>query len=107
MAQVIKTFNIGEYALGGRIRVELRGKYLSIQARDWDTGDIIKSGSTTLPDIAEMPYDNGNCKRAVREFIQKLTSDYYVEQIMEYIASHLSRRTPEQQQFADNWTKLF
>lgn len=104
-----KTFNIGEYAVGGRIRIDIYGKIVLIQAIDWSTGDVVSSGSLHLPDSnAAFNFDRGKAKQQVRTYLHTLTSSYHVDEIMEYMAAKMLRRTtPEERQFADNWAKLF
>lgn len=53
-----KTFKIGEYAIGGIIKVKVRPRNVyEIQALDWDTKEIVKwqyaYGLDNLQEVAE------------------------------------------------------
>lgn len=72
-----KTFNIGEYAIGGRIKVSITGKVLRIEALDWKTREPVCVGTITT--------DVASWKDQVLLFLNKLTSYYYAEKIMNWI----------------------
>ena len=46
-----KTFNIGEYAIGGRIKVDISNNAIAIKALDWNTKSIVmESGFDKIND---------------------------------------------------------
>lgn len=74
-----KTFNIGEYAIGGRIRVTIQGEVIKIEALDWDTRKVVDSG-TTMAGLHNTSYQLVN-------YLYHLTSSYHAENIIEWIGS--------------------
>lgn len=76
-----KSFKIGEYAIGGIIRVEITGKVIQIKALDWNTKDVIDSGSC----ISNEP----GAYRKVDDYLNVLTTYYYAEKIREWIETKI------------------
>lgn len=76
-----KTFKIGEYAVGGIIRVEIRGKTLLISNLDWDTNEIVMAGGFTLETM--------NAEYVCRNYLQEATSSYWTDTIMKWIKSKI------------------
>lgn len=73
--QNCKTFKIGEYALGGIIRVKKTRLSVTIEALDYNNPDqIIESALICKWDIS-----------AVNAWLNYLTTSYYADKIMEYI----------------------
>jgi len=79
MAQATKSFKIGEYAVGGIIRVEVKGKVIIIKALDYNTKEMLRAGSTTT--------DTQGVESQITDFLEELTSYYYAEKIMAWIKS--------------------
>ena len=77
MAQATKSFKIGEYAVGGIIRVEIKGKVILIKALDYNTKEVVKQGTTTT--------EQQGVESQITEFLEDLTSYYYAEKIMDWI----------------------
>lgn len=71
-----KTFNIGEYAVGGRIVVTVNAQEIKISAKDWDTKQVVEE--RTFPINAD--------KFDVQLYLEdEITSSYYTEKIMDFI----------------------
>ena len=77
MAQATKSFKIGEYAIGGIIRIDIKGKVIQIKALDYNTKEIVKQGTTTTEEYGVVSQ--------IRDFLEELTSHYYAEKIMDWI----------------------
>lgn len=88
-----KTFNIGEYAKGGVISVEIKGKAVTIIGREWDfsKGSNKNSDQTNSPEFTRETFnaDNETVRRELEEFLNDLTTSYYTDQIIEYIESNV------------------
>jgi hypothetical protein len=76
-----KTFKIGEYAIGGIIKVKINGKVIQIEALDWFTKEILQTGSTMITER--------DARRKVNLFLNELTSFYYAGEIIEWIESKI------------------
>ena len=86
-----KTFKIGEYAKGGVITVDIKGKVLTIIGKDWDfsTGSRKSSDQSNAKEFTRGTQDisEGNAYRKVYEFLSNLTTSYYAEEIIKWIES--------------------
>jgi hypothetical protein len=71
-----KQFKIGEYALGGIIKIEIQNNVVSIDALDYKT-------KKSIPFV----YEQFNIKERweISEILHKLTSPYYADKILNYI----------------------
>lgn len=74
-----KSFKIGEYAVGGIIKVELKGKMLSVKALDYNSKNEVMSGSIMT--------DEYDAYWKTMNYLNELTSSYYADKIMEFIKS--------------------
>ena len=74
-----KKFKIGEYAVGGIIQVDIKGKVLSVKALDYNSQKEVVGGSIMTNE------DDAYWK--VTSYLNELTSSYYADKIMEYIKS--------------------
>ena len=77
-----KTFNIGEYCIGGIISVSIN-KSIRIDCKDWDTKDIIRSKTFEIN-----KYDVSNKSNTIFEienWLNDLTSSYYATKVLDYI----------------------
>jgi hypothetical protein len=69
-----KQFRIGEYAVGGIIKVDKGAKIVRIQALDWDDKDVLRSKTFPVEYVDAMD-----------EFLNDLTTSYYADKIIDYI----------------------
>jgi hypothetical protein len=70
-----KTFKIGEYAIGGIIKVTVRNFDVKIQALDWNTKQVVEER-----DFHNVPFDD------IEFYLEdQVTSSYYAGKIMEFI----------------------
>jgi hypothetical protein len=79
MAQTRKTFKIGEYAVGGKVYVQINGKVIQIQFRDWNTDEVIHKGSVLS--------SQDSSERQIRNFLEDYTTPYYADKVLEWIKS--------------------
>lgn len=92
-----KTFKIGEYAVGGIIAVEIKGKIITIINKDWDmsTGTRRSSDQSNAKELqrgtAESDDPNVRCK--LESFLLQLTTSYYTDVIMKWIESKVKLET--------------
>jgi hypothetical protein len=77
-----KTFNIGEYAIGGRIKVTLSKSVLQIQALDWATRSVVRQASYLV--------DRDQGITDATWFLEDLTTSYYADQIMTFVKSKMN-----------------
>jgi hypothetical protein len=77
MAQATKSFKIGEQAVGGIIRVEIKGKVILIKALDYNTKEVVKQGTITT--------EQQGVESQITAFLEDLTSYYYAQKIMDWI----------------------
>lgn len=86
-----KTFKIGEYAKGGIITVEIRGKIITVIGKDWDfsTGSRKSSDQSNAKEFTRGTVEatDSNVERKSTEFLHDLTTSYYTDQIMKWIES--------------------
>jgi hypothetical protein len=75
-----KTFKIGEYAIGGIITAETSENRIDINALDWNTKEVQRSGTFFLSEL--------NSDFRVMEYLEELTSFYYAEKVMKWIKEH-------------------
>lgn len=74
-----KSFKIGEYAIGGIIKVDIVGKLVTIKALDYVSKKEVMSGSCLA--------DENDARWKVFNYLNELTSSYYADKVMEYIES--------------------
>ena len=72
-----KTFKIGEYAMGGIIKVQITGKIIQIFVQDYYTKETIKTGTTSTED--------DGVERKLSDFLNDVTTSYYAGKVMEWI----------------------
>lgn len=97
MAQSTKTWKIGEYAKGGVITVEIKGKVISVIGKDWDfsKGSSRKSDQSgakeftrgTILSIQENAYSQ------LYDFLTDLTTHYYADEIIKWIESKVQLKS--------------
>lgn len=81
MAKTTKTWKIGEYAIGGKIKVTIYGKVIMIKVLDYYTDKEVASGTGTVTD-----YD---IRGKIRKFLEDHTTYYYADQILKWIESKI------------------
>jgi hypothetical protein len=81
-----KSFKIGEYAIGGIIKVDINGKVIQVKALDYYSKNEVMSGSVMS--------DEYDAKRKLDNFLHELTSSYYAGKVMEWIESKVEIRNP-------------
>ena len=77
-----KTFKIGEYAVGGIIKVSVNNGLVTIQALDWNTKEIVEQEhfKASIQNLGKM----------LRFLESDLTSYYYADQIMPWIREQMN-----------------
>ena len=76
-----KQFKIGEYAVGGIIKVTIKGKLVQIEALDYFSKKQVSSGTCLSSD-----YD---AYWKVQNYLNDLTTSYYTSKIMDWIVSKI------------------
>jgi hypothetical protein len=79
-----KQFKIGEYAVGGIIKVDVSVESVTIQALDYNTKSVVQTQTFTLNRSFLGAVDSGKYW-AMKDFLNDLTSSYYADKVMEYI----------------------
>jgi hypothetical protein len=77
-----KTFNIGEYAVGGRIKVTLSKSVLQIQALDWVTRSVVRQQTFQV--------DRDQGMTDATWFLEDLSTSYYADQIINFVKSKMN-----------------
>jgi hypothetical protein len=82
-----KTWNIGEYAIGGRIKVTVTKEepdrsLVIVQALDWDSKRVVKA------DWVET--DNEIWAGDLSDTLNDMTSSYYADQILNWIEKQIN-----------------
>lgn len=72
----LRTFRIGEYAVGGIIRVRINLESIFIQTLDYDTEEEVTRNSFPLNDESYW---------LINDRLHELTSSFYAERIMKFI----------------------
>lgn len=80
-----KQFKIGEYAIGGIIKVTISNSMITIQALDYNSKEVLMSNVYVMTESSYW---------GMKDFLNELTSSYYAEMVMEYIEekSNLSKQ---------------
>lgn len=91
-----KTFKIGEYCKGGIITVEIQGKIITVIGKDWDHSQGSKKSSNqrnakefTRGTVLSTDDD---VYRKLHNFIIDLTTDYYTDEVINWIKSKVVLR---------------
>lgn len=69
-----KQFKIGEYAIGGIIKISTKNSQVKIEAIDYEDKHTLITG-----------YYDINNRNSINEFLNELTSCYYADKITDYI----------------------
>jgi hypothetical protein len=83
-----KQFKIGEYAMGGIIRVDITKEepdrsLVEVKALDWNTKQ------TLMADWAET--DNSRWQSNIDNTLNEMTTSYYADKIMSYINEQVNQ----------------
>lgn len=84
-----KTWKIGEYAKGGIITVEIKGKKIAVIGKDWDHSKGTRrssdqSGAKEWTRL-EVQSDSQNAHRELNDFLCDLTTFHYAGEIIKWI----------------------
>ncbi len=71
-----KSFKIGEYAIGGIIKVNIDLTTITIQALDYFSKNVVSENTFDLDDDSYW---------GMLDYLNELTSSYYADKVMEYI----------------------
>jgi hypothetical protein len=74
-----KQFKIGEYAVGGIIKVDITGKVIQVKCLDWTSKKEVNSGTATTEDP--------DAYRKLWWYLGEVTSSYYADKVLEWIKS--------------------
>lgn len=74
-----KTFKIGEYAQGGIIQAEVKGKKIAIICRD------MFGGTNKELDRTEVQEDESGAQWTLTDKLNEWTTHYYAEKVMDWI----------------------
>lgn len=99
MGKYTKTWKLGENATGGVITVNITGKVIQIQNREWDyskgsrrSSDQSKAAVLDTGTILNDPTEsNENVYRKVYEYLVNITTSYYSEEIIKWIESKMGK----------------
>lgn len=70
-----KTFKIGEYALGGIIKIETdTNANINVEVRDWDDQSLVERKKFSFVD-----------KFKIQMYLEEVTTSYYADKIMNHI----------------------
>lgn len=96
MAKYTKTWKIGEQAAGGIITVNITGKVIQIQNKEWD----FYAGSRRSSDQSQAEVlctgtitneANDNVYAKVYDFLIDITTHYYTDMIIKWIESKIGK----------------
>lgn len=71
-----KSFKIGEYAVGGIIKVTIGVTSITVQALDYYSKVVVNEKAFELSDDSYW---------SIKDYLHDLTSSYYTDKIMKYI----------------------
>ena len=80
-----KTFKIGEYAVGGIIKVTTSNDEIIVKTIDWETKDELSTYKVN-PKKMDARYDMLNV-------LNEITTHYYSERILEWIEAQITFKT--------------
>jgi hypothetical protein len=80
-----KQFKIGEYAIGGIIKVTTSNTMITIQALDYNSKKVLMGNTYVMTETSYW---------GMKDFLNELTSSYYADMVMEFIEekSNLSKQ---------------
>jgi hypothetical protein len=74
-----KQFKIGEYVVGGIIRVNITGKVLEIKFQDYFSKEDVVTGSILT--------DHHDSYRQIKDFLETHGTPYYADKVIRWIES--------------------
>lgn len=75
-----KIFNIGEYAIGGRVKVTISDFTITIKCLDWDTRETVLTAEFSISD-----------KNHIGLWLEcEVTTAYYSDKIMKWINDNVN-----------------
>lgn len=77
MTKATKTFKIGEYVIGGIIKVNLAKDILIVQFVDYYSKDVIYEEKVNV--------NADNAHRTIRNFLEVNGTPYYADKVMKWI----------------------
>lgn len=77
-----KTFRIGEYVVGGIIKLLINGDNLEIQFLDYFSKDLVL--------VEEININQEDAHRTARNFLEVNGTSYYADQVMKWITSKVT-----------------
>ena len=88
-----KTWKIGEYAQGGIITVEIKGKVVSIIGKEWDMSKGTRrssdqSGAKEFRRGTILSTDSDSYRK-VSDYLNELTTSYYSDVIIKWIETKI------------------
>ena len=99
MAKSTKTWKIGEYCIGGIITVNITGKVIQIQIKDWDMSKGTRRSSdqsnAKVLFTGTVDTTDRNAYRKVYDFLIEQTTSYYTEQVIEWIEGKVGKLNTE------------
>jgi hypothetical protein len=84
-----KQFKIGEYAVGGIIRVGISKTNLTIDALDWTTKNIVIRHHYSRTPWSDYASHRKFLFKRVDEALHDLTSSYYADKILTFIKANI------------------
>lgn len=89
-----KTWKIGEYAQGGIITVEIKGKSIFVIGKEWDysKGSRRSSDQSNAQEFRRdtVAVDDGGARFKLYNVLSEITTHYYAETIIEWIESKVT-----------------
>jgi len=90
--KITRTFNIGEYCVGGVISLEITDNTISIINRQWDQkmGALKSSDQSNSKIINRWDFDftNNNLLNEINDVLNDLTTSYYADLIIKWIKEY-------------------
>lgn len=91
-----RTFKIGEYARGGIITAETKGRTITIIGKEWDysAGSNKGSDQSNAKEFTRQNFnvDSESVERELNQFIGDLTTSYYTGQIIDWLRTKIDFR---------------
>ena len=76
-----KTFKIGEYCVGGILKLETKGNVVTVKNLDFYSKDVLGWGKFDM--------DNRDSDRELPNYLHDLTTSYYTDKVMDWVKSKI------------------
>lgn len=91
-----KTWKIGEYCVGGIITAVTSGTNVTVIAKEWPYHEGSRRSEISASKCKEFgriqgDYRNDPTRWKIREFLNGLTTIYYMDMVMEWIENKIER----------------